>query len=318
VRRTLVNIPESIRSRLLTIAHANGEDYNALLRRYFQERLLFRIAQSELGKRLYLKGGLLLVAYGLPAPRATVDIDFLGHELANQPGEIAAAFARAAALPFPEDGVLFDGDSISSNTIRADAEYLGVRIKIAGRLGVARLPISVDVAFDSPFHTEEMIDYPVLLDDIPAPRVCAYSLDYAVSEKFEAMVQFGLDNSRLKDFYDIWYLARHRTFVTKTLQSAVKSTFEFRGTSLSRRTIVFDDAFASSIDRQRAWQAWIARTGLVAPTDFIDVMHAIIQFLDPVCQERAEDEHWDPASQRWVSGTTNHADGSPGTTSSSG
>jgi predicted nucleotidyltransferase component of viral defense system len=318
VRRTLVNIPESIRSRLLTIAHANGEDYNALLRRYFQERLLFRIARSELGQHLYLKGGLLLVAYGLPAPRATIDIDFLGHELANRSGEITAAFARAVALPCPEDGVLFDADSIHSETIRANAEYHGARIKVMGSLGVALLPISVDIAFGSPFRTDELIDYPVLLDDTPAPHVCAYSLDYAVSEKFEAMVQFGLDNSRLKDFYDIWYLARHRTFFMGPLQSAVKSTFEFRGTSLSRRTIVFDDAFASSIDRQRSWQAWIARTGLVAPTDFIDVMHAIIQFLDPVCQERAEDEHWDPASQRWVSGTTNHADGSPGTTSSSG
>jgi predicted nucleotidyltransferase component of viral defense system len=301
VQRALLNIPESIRSRLLNIALSHGEDYNALLRRYFQERLLFRIAQSELGERLYLKGGLLLVAYGLPAPRATVDIDFLGHELTNRPDEIAAAFARAAALLCPEDGISFDGDSVSSSPIRADAEYLGVRIKLMGRLGVARLPISVDIAFGSPFHTDQMIDYPVLLGDIPAPRVRAYSLDYAVSEKLEAMVRLGLDNSRHKDFYDVWYLAHHRSFLMGPLQSAVKSTFEYRGTSLSRRVTVFDDAFSSSIDRQHAWRSWLARTGLVAPKDFVDVMHSIIQFLDPVCQEHAEDKHWDSVSQTWIS-----------------
>jgi len=309
VPRALLNIPESIRSRLLNIARSHGENYNALLRRYFQERLLFRIAQSELGERLYLKGGLLLVAYGLPAPRATVDIDFLGHELANQPGEIAAAFARVAALPCPEDGVSFDGDSVSNSPIRADAEHLGVRIKITGRLGVAVLPISVDVAFGSPFHTDEMIDFPVLLGDIPAPRMRAYSLDYAVSEKFEAMVHLGLDNSRHKDFYDVWYLAHHRSFLMGPLQSAVMSTFDYRGTSLSRRVTVFDDAFSSSIDRQHAWQAWLARTGLVAPKDFVDVMHAIIQFLDPVCQEHPEDKRWDSVSQTWISELANDSAG---------
>lgn len=307
MRRSLLNIPESIRSRLLNIAHSHGENYNALLRRYFQERLLFRIARSELGERLYLKGGLLLVAYGLPAPRATVDIDFLGHELANRPDEIRTAFARAVALPFLEDGVLFDGDSISSNPIRADAEYLGVRLKVVGHLGVARLPISVDVAFGSPFQTDELIDYPVLLGDIPAPRVRAYSLDYAVSEKFEAMVHLGLDNSRHKDFYDVWYIAQHRNFLMGPLQSAVKSTFGYRGTSLSRRVTVFDDAFSSSIDRQHAWQAWLARTGLVAPKDFADVMHTVIEFLEPVCEEHAEDKHWDPVSQTWVSELTNNS-----------
>lgn len=309
MRRAPLNIPESIRNRLLNIAHSHGENYNALLRRYFQERLLFRIARSELGERLYLKGGLLLVAYGLPAPRATVDIDFLGHELANRPDEIRTAFARAVALPFLEDGVLFDGDSISSNPIRADAEYLGVRLKVVGHLGVARLPISVDVAFGSPFQTDELIDYPVLLGDIPAPRVHAYSLDYAVSEKFEAMVHLGLDNSRLKDFYDVWYLAQHRSFLIGSLQSAVKSTFEYRGTTLSRRSTVFDDAFSSSIDRQHTWRAWLDRTGLVAPKDFTDVMHAIVQFLDPVCQEHAEDKHWDSVSQTWVSELTNDSTG---------
>lgn len=301
MRRALSNIPESIRTRLLNIAHANGEDYNALLRRYLQERLLYRITQSELGQRLYLKGGLLLVAYGLPAPRATVDIDFLGHELTSQPEQIIAAFARAAILPFPEDGVLFDGDSITGDTIRADAEYHGVRIKITGHLGVAHLPISVDIAFGSPFRTDELVDYPVLLDDVPAPHVCAYSLDYAVSEKFEAMVHLGLDNSRLKDFYDVWYLAQHRSFLMSSLQSAVTSTFEYRGTSLSSRATVFDDAFSTSVDRQRAWQAWLNRTRLTAPGDFAGVMHAIVEFLDPVCQDHVEEKRWDPASQAWTS-----------------
>lgn len=301
MRTSPLNIPESIRNRLLNVAHSHGGDYNALLRRYFQERLLFRIARSEFGERLYLKGGLLLVAYGLPAPRATVDIDFLGHELANRPDQIRTAFARAVTPPFLEDGVLFDADSISSDAIRADALYRGVRLKVVGHLGVAVLPISVDVAFGSPFHTEEIIDYPVLLGDIPAPRVHAYSLDYAISEKFEAMVHLGLDNSRLKDFYDVWYLTQHRSFLIGPLQFAVKSTFEYRGTPVSSRVTVFDDDFSSSIDRQRAWRAWLARTGLVAPKGFADVMHTIIEFLEPVCEEYAKDKHWDPVSQTWIS-----------------
>ena len=85
-----------------------------------------------------------------------------------------------------------------------------------------------------------------------------------------------------------------------SLQSAVTSTFEYRGTSLSSRATVFDDAFSTSVDRQRAWQAWLNRTGLVAPRDFADVMHAVVRFLDPVCQDHTEEARWDPVSQLWI------------------
>lgn len=295
---TSANIPDSIRAKLLAISRASGEDPNAVLRRYYQERLLFRIAQSDLGRHLYLKGGMLLVTYGLPAPRATIDIDFLARDISNQAEDLRTMLAQAARIPCPEDGVVFDTDHIGGESMKGRA---GVTLKLTAHLGSARLPVSVDIAFGDAVHEGLLIQVPTLLACTPAPTVLAYSLDSAVAEKFEAMVHWGLDNSRFKDFFDVWYLARNREFSMQKLQTAITLTFDCRSTPLSRRSVVFDPVFASSKDRQQGWHAWTARTPVTAPAVFSEVMAGIVQFLEPVCNGPVGDAEWNPALGQWIS-----------------
>jgi len=298
MRRTAANIPDSIRAKLLAISRACGEDPNAVLRRYCQERLLFRIGQSNLGKHLYLKGGMLLVTYGLPAPRATIDIDFLARDISNQPEGLRTMFAEAALVPCPEDGVVFDTDHIGTEPMKG---HVGVTLKLPAHLGSARLPVSVDVAFGDVVCEGLLTQVPTLLACTPAPTVLAYSLDSAVAEKFEAMVRWGLDNSRFKDFFDVWYLARNREFSMKELHAAITLTFDCRSTPLSRRSTVFDPAFASSKDRQQGWHAWTTRTSLTAPAAFSEVMEGIVQFLEPVCHDPVDNTQWNPGLGQWIS-----------------
>lgn len=90
--------------------------------------------------------------------------------------------------------------------IKEGAQYEGVRIKVSGLLGTARLSVQVDIAFGDAVHPQpEERDFPVLLDS-PPPRLRMYPLESAIAEKFQAMVHLARANSRMKDFYDLWWL----------------------------------------------------------------------------------------------------------------
>lgn len=107
-----------------------------------------------------------------------------------------------------DDGVVFDPRTVSAERIKEDAEYEGVRITLGGKLGTAKLNLQVDVGCgDSVTPDPEMIDFPTLLPG-PAPRLLAYPREAVVAEKLHAMVNLGITNTRMKDFFDLWFLCR--------------------------------------------------------------------------------------------------------------
>ena len=133
------------------------------------------------------------------------------------------------------DGLIFDPDTVTGERIAEDADYAGVRVRLLGMLGNARINIQVDVGFGDVVHPAPRVTaYPTILD-LPAPRLRAYSRETSVAEKFEAMVKLGLLNSRMKDFFDIWLLCQQYEFDGKTLATAIARTFAHRETMISRQ-----------------------------------------------------------------------------------
>ena len=119
-----------------------------------------------------------------------------------------------------------------SASVRAQEEYSGVRAMFDARLGTIRERLQVDIGFGDALwpHAEEMA-YPVALGD-PSPLIRVYSPETVIAEKLEAIVSLGIRNSRIKDFFDIDYLARSGRFDRAVLVEAVCRTFTRRGTPI--------------------------------------------------------------------------------------
>jgi hypothetical protein len=116
-------------------------------------------------------------------------------------------FQEICRTPIEDDGMAFLPESISGEKIREGDEYQGIRLTFEARLGVARIPIQVDIGFgDAVLPKPEPLDYPTLLD-FPAPRLLAYPRETVIAEKSQSMVELGIANSRMKDFFDLWFLA---------------------------------------------------------------------------------------------------------------
>ena len=202
-----INLEASIRARLKTIAKDSERNFDSVLLQYFQERFLYRLSISPYKENFILKGALLFVAYEIPRSRPTKDIDFLGKNISNTSENLISAMKEILEVQV-QDGLRFDSESLISETIKQDAEYKGIRIYCNAYLGSAYSRLHFDIGFgDIVIPKPVILDFPVLLSDIPAPELIAYTPESAIAEKFEAIVNLGMITSRMKDFYDIYYLS---------------------------------------------------------------------------------------------------------------
>ena len=253
----------SVRARLLNVAKATGTDFNLVLVRFALERLLFRLSTSAHSDRFVLKGALLFTLwYDLPH-RATRDADLLEFGPTDT-GSMASAFRDIASVA-ADDGIVFDPASVRVGVIRKDAGYGGVRVTLNGKLANARCVAQVDVGFGdavTPGPTDAV--YPVLLDDLPAPRLRTYPVYTVVAEKLHAIVVLGMVNSRLKDYLDLVVIMEREALDEPTLALAIAATFQRRGTALPNAPPVgLSDEFALDPTRIALWQSLLKKNDIV-------------------------------------------------------
>ena len=189
-----------------------------------------------------------------------------------------------------DDGIAFDLEGIRGEKIREDAEYERVRVRVPASLDGARVMVQIDVGFgDLVEPAPAQLTFPVLLPLDP-PIVRGYPPETVIAEKFQAMVMLGIGNSRMKDFFDIWTLARTHNFRLQSLRRSVRQTFERRRTSVPAATpVALSEGFLLDENKQTQWKAFGNRSGLDLPT--LQAVGAVIEeFVMPVlgAEERSD------------------------------
>jgi hypothetical protein len=182
--------------------------------------------------------------------------------------------------------------------IREADAYGGVRVRLLALLGKGEVPLQVDLGSgDVVTPAPEMSVFPALLD-FPAPHIRSYPIYTVVAEKFEAMVKLGITNSRMKDFYDLWFLSQRFDFDGPTLRQAIAATFARRQTVLSDELpYPLTDAFAKDETKQTQWAAFLQRNGLIKQSlRFADVVVLLRQFIGPVLRTDNAATQWHPAT----------------------
>lgn len=258
------NMAASVRARLLGIAKTQESDFNQVLVRFTLERILYRLSQSEHARRFLLKGALLFTLWYDMPHRATRDADLLGFG-ASDLESVAQVFREIAAISV-NDGIVFDPASVAAEEIRKEAGYGGVRVTIAGELAKARCKTQIDVGFGDAV-TPGPVDsvYPVLLNDLPAPRLRVYPTYTVVAEKLHAIALLGMTNSRVKDYFDLSVLLERETLDADLLAQAIKATFERRGMAVPTELPVgLTDEFAHDTSRQALWQSFVKKNELAS------------------------------------------------------
>jgi predicted nucleotidyltransferase component of viral defense system len=282
-QKKISNQTASVAARLLQLSRSTGEDHQVLLTRYGLERLMYRLSQSALADRFVVKGALAFLVWADEPFRATRDLDLLAMPEPSQ-DELLELFRSLCRMEVADDGLVFEESSVTLSEIREDQQYGGFCVNMKATLGKIRIPIQVDIGFGDAVTPEPKPEkFPVLLNFSP-PVLRLYPRETVVAEKTDAIVQLGLVNSRMKDFYDLWVLMREFEFDGVLLKEAITATFKRRRTQLP---VVIPQGltvqFSEDSQKQAQWVAFIRRTHAKIPEglEFKVVVEKISAFLVP-------------------------------------
>jgi hypothetical protein len=294
------NMAASVRARLTDKARSRGDNVQLILLRFAIERLIYRLSQSKHRDDFILKGAMLFSLWADVPYRGTGDLDLLG--TGNPvPERITSIFRELCGLSVPDDGLVFDADSVAAERTRAEDEYQGVRVELNATLAGARLRIQIDIGFGDVVTPEaQAINYPTLLD-FPEPRLRAYPPETVVAEKLEALVSLSIRNSRMKDFFDLWIIAKSFAFDGAVLADAVSATFARRQTEVPAETpVAFTPDFADDASKQSQWGAFLKRTSLaMAPEPLPGLLAFVASFAMPVLEAARDGK---PFAKKWPAG----------------
>lgn len=294
------NLAASIRQRLLNLAKQSNEDFQLLLVRYANERLLYRLSQSPFKSSFVLKGATLFSIWGNTLHRATRDIDLLGSGNLTE-ARLREIFSTLAAAEY-DDGLNFDSGSVVVRPIRENDAYGGLRVTFTGKLGTARVPMQIDVGIGDAHNAIE-VELPSLLA-LPAPHLSAYQRETVIAEKLEAAVKLGATNSRMKDFYDLATLGKGYAFDGEDVRKALVDTFTRRCTAFPQESLAaLLQELAEEPSTRSQWRAFqrkaAPRSAWTLPETFDFVAKFASEPLEAATSPKPFEKSWSPGGP-WV------------------
>ena len=286
------NLAASIRARLLNLSRESGEPLDGLMEHFAMGRFLYRLARSDYRDRFVLKGAQLFRVWGAEQHRPTRDLDFLGFGDSSE-AAIQKVFRELVHTPIDPDDALEWGE-VKVGPIRDDLAYGGVRAVLTVHLAGARLSLQIDVGFGDAITPEAAEGEWQDLLDFPAARLLIYPPETVIAEKLEAAVSLGRNNSRMKDFFDLYWLSQHQSFNGTLLCDSVRATFGRRKTAMpTDPPDALTTAFSSDPGKATQWDAFLRKGRLDAP-ELPEIIARLSRFLTPLISQEAGGQIWRP------------------------
>ena len=298
----MADIAASVLARLKNKAKESGRSYQLCLQLFCQEEFLRRLEKSQYAENLVLKGGLFIYSVTDFDSRVTVDVDFLLRKVPNTPEQLQTVIETIISTPTGNDFVTFEIKDIVP--IAVAKKYAGIGVSLVARIKNTKTPFSIDFGVgDVIVPKQEKRKIPTQLDDFTAPTVNTYSLETTIAEKIDAILSLMEFSSRMKDYYDIYYLANKFDFDGATLTEALRKTFENRGHTFTAEQFEQVMAFDSDDAMQKKWKAFVRKID-TKTDDYNTVLKVIKNFLVlpflSAIKETEFTEKWSVTDSSWL------------------
>jgi predicted nucleotidyltransferase component of viral defense system len=281
----------SILAKLKNKAKNSGISYQHCLQLFFQEEFLRRLSKSRYMENLVLKGGLFIYTLTGFESRATIDIDFLLRKIESDPSRMDEVLAEILATPTGYNDVIIL-EARKTEQITPHRQYQGVSTQIIGRIKNVQVPFNVDIGVgDVIVPAAEKRQVKTQLADYESPVLMTYSIESTIAEKLDAILQRFELTGRMKDFYDIYYLAQTFNFSGEKLQKAIHETLRTRQTPHDDMSFIRVIELKSDPEMKVKWRYFLKTIGDNL-LQFERVIDQIEQFLSPVYDAMTKDEIW--------------------------
>lgn len=298
----MADLAASVLARLKNKAKESGRSYQLCMQLFCQEEFLRRLEKSRYADNLVLKGGLFLYSLTDFDSRVTVDVDFLLRRVPNTPEELKAILEEIIAVPTGNDFVAFEIMDVAP--IAVAKKYAGIGASMIARIKNTKTPFSIDFGVgDVIVPKQKKRRIPTQLADFDAPTVNTYSLETTIAEKIDAILSLMEFSSRMKDYYDIYYIANKFDFDGAMLTKALRKTFENRGHAFS--VVQFEQVmgFGNDEEMQRKWKAFVRKINIKID-DYSTVLKTIKIFLEQpfaaAMEGKTFTKHWFVTNNKWI------------------
>ena len=291
----------AVLARLKNKANESGRTYQLCLQLFCQEEFLRRLEKSKYVDNLVLKGGLFIYAITDFDSRVTMDVDFLLWKVPNTPEQLKTVLEEIITVPAGNDFVTYEIKGIAP--IAVTKKYAGIGASLVARIKNIRTPLNIDFSVgDMIVPKQEKRKIPTQLEDFTAPMINTYSLETTVAEKIDAILNLMDFSSRMKDYYDIYYLANKFDFDGALLAEAMKKTFANRNHSFTVEQFEQVMAFDGDEAMRKKWKAFCRKTD-IKTDDYSTVLKAIRSLLSEPFAAAVEGRNyvkrWSGSENRW-------------------
>ncbi|MCI8334237.1 MAG: nucleotidyl transferase AbiEii/AbiGii toxin family protein [Lachnospiraceae bacterium] len=298
----MADMAASVLAQLKNKAAENGRSYQLCLQLFCQEEFLRRLEKSKYAENLVLKGGLFLYSLTDFDSHVTVDVDFLLRRMPNTPEQLNAILEEIIATETGNDFITFEIKDIAP--IAVAKKYAGIGASLVARIKNAKTPFNIDVGVgDVIVPKQEKHKIPTQLSDFDAPTVNTYSVETTIAEKIDAILSLMEFSSRMKDYYDIYYIANKFNFDGKVLSEALRKTFTNREHSFTAEQFEQVISFVNDAAMQKKWKAFVRMIN-TKTEDYSTILKTIQNFLEKpftaAVGGKTFTKKWSAANSKWM------------------
>ena len=267
----------SLKAKIRNKAKERNISAQALLQNFLMRRFLFRLSQTEYRNKFVIKGGMLISSIVGIEHRSTMDIDATLKDLPLTEDAVINAFNTICSLD-TDDNISFKFGTI--DPIRDDDEYGGYRIAFSATFGKINAPMSMDISTgDIITPSAEKHTFSDMFDKTVSFDLWAYSVETILAEKVETILSRGTENTRPRDFYDVYVLSTEE-YNKKTFEEAFVATATHRD---SIDKIKDYESIIKEISQSKEMNSrWIGYTKLMPyaqDIEFNETLNAVLNLL---------------------------------------
>lgn len=251
-----------------------------VMQNFMMERLLERISVSQYKNIFILKGGFLIAAMVGLDTRATMDIDATIKGWPVSEESLKKMFFDICKIDLQDD-VTFEFKKIGE--IREGDEYSGYRISLSANYAPMAVPLKLDITTGDKITPREIeYSFKLLLEDREI-SLLAYNLETIMAEKLETVVSRGDQNTRPRDYYDIYILLKlqYKNINVDLLKRALEATSKKRGSTevLYNYVNIIDTVKNSDVMINR-WKIYQKDFEYASNVSFDDVCDSVIEMMN--------------------------------------
>lgn len=267
----MIKNASSLMDKSRNLAQKSNITTNEVLQNYMFERILERLSLSQYKKNFILKGGLLLSSIMGIDTRTTMDMDtcIKGINLTNE--QLYEVLKEILNMDIG-DNVIFEIKS--SEPIREEDDYGGLKYNILAKFDNLRVNLSIDIATGDLITPREIeYDYKMMFEERNL-KIMTYNIESIIAEKFQTVIARGILNSRMKDYYDLYYLITYKEFSKENLKEAMERTFKKRDTDIQNIDTILSEIKNSEFVEDM-WISYSKKHKYAEKIEFGQVMNSI-------------------------------------------